>query len=415
MIHAIMIGAGARGIGAYGGYALKHPDQIRFVAVAEPDPMRRAYFAMQHQIPPERQFETDKEILALPKMADACFLCTQDAQHFESAMQAIAQGYHLFLEKPMAIAPRDVTMIARQAKAFGVRVMIGHVLRYTGFFRTIRDRLEKGAIGELVTIQHNENVSYWHQAHSYVRGNWRNLTVASPMILAKSCHDLDLLIWLARSAPKFVSSFGSLTHFHAQHAPVGAPLFCMDGCPHQDQCPYFAPKVYTNAPDWMRLAVANDLSDASMLAHLKHGPYGRCVYHCDNDVVDHQVLVVEFENKATAAFTMTAFTHENTRTIKLMGTKGEIRGHMDKQEIEIHVFGSDKVETIATDEGASGHGGGDDGIMTAFIDELKRPGSPDYANMEGAVHAHLAAFAAETSRLEKRVVDMKNFTEDWSV
>lgn len=415
MIHAIMIGAGARGIGAYGGYALQHPDQIRFVAVADPDPVRRAYFAMQHRIPVDRQFESDKAILALPKLADACFLCTQDALHYDAAMQAIAHGYHLFLEKPMAIAPRDVMMIARQAKAFGVRVMIGHVLRYTGFFRSIRERLDAGVIGDLVTIQHNENVSYWHQAHSYVRGNWRNLAVASPMILAKSCHDLDLLIWFAGSSPKFVSSFGSLSHFHAKNAPEGAPSHCMDGCPKQNECPYYAPKVYTNAPDWMRLAVANDLSDASMLEHLKNGPYGRCVYRSDNDVVDHQVLVLEFENKATAAFTMTAFTHENTRTIKLMGTKGEIRGHMDKQEIEIHTFGSDTVERLATDEGTSGHGGGDDGIMSAFVDELNRLDSPDYTNLDGAVWAHLTAFAAETSRLEKRVVDLKTFAEDWSV
>jgi predicted dehydrogenase len=414
MIQAIMIGAGARGIGAYGGYALKHPDQIRFVAVADPDPERRGYFAMQHQIPSDRQFATDKEILALPKMADACFLCTQDALHYDAAMQAIAQGYDLFLEKPMAISAHDVTMIGRQAKAFGARVMIGHVLRYTSFFRAIRDLLDQGAIGDLVTIQHNENVSYWHQAHSYVRGNWRNLAVASPMILAKSCHDLDLLIWFADSAPKYVSSFGSLSHFKSSNAPEDAPAHCMDGCPKQETCPYFAPKVYTNAPDWMRLAVANDLSDDSMLKHLKTGPYGRCVYRSDNDVVDHQVVGLEFENGVTAAFTMTAFTHENTRTIKLMGTKGEIRGHMDKQELEIHTFGSDVVKHLRTDEGASGHGGGDDGIMAAFVAEMNRPGDPDHTNLDGAVWAHLTAFAAETARLEKRVVDLKGFAEDWS-
>jgi len=415
MIQAIMIGAGARGIGAYGGYALMHPDQIRFVAVADPDPVRRGYFATQHKIPADRQFSTDKEILALPKLADACFLCTQDALHFEAAMQAIAQGYHLFLEKPMAISPREVSMIARQAKAFHSRVMIGHVLRYTSFFRAIRELLDQGAIGDLVTIQHNENVSFWHQAHSYVRGNWRNLAVASPMILAKSCHDLDLLIWFADSTPKYVSSFGSLSHFKSANAPEGAPARCMDGCPKQDTCPYFAPKVYTSAPDWMRLAVANDMSDASMLEHLKSGPYGRCVYRCDNDVVDHQVVGLEFENGVTAAFTMTAFTHENTRTIKLMGSKGEIRGHMDKQELELHIFGNESVRQIRTDEGASGHGGGDDGIMAAFVAELNQPGIPDHTNLDSAVWAHLTAFAAETGRLEKRVVDLQTFAEDWSV
>lgn len=413
MIEAIMIGAGARGIGAYGGYALAHQDQIRFVAVADPDPVRRGYFAMQHQIPRERQFDSDKEILALPKLADACFLCTQDALHFDAAMQAIACGYHLFLEKPMAISPREVTLIAKQAKTFRVKVMIGHVLRYTGFFTTIRRLLDEGAIGELITIQHNENVSFWHQAHSYVRGNWRSLAVASPMILAKSCHDLDLLIWFAGSSPKYVSSFGELTHFTSKNAPEGAPKYCMDGCPKQDTCPYFAPKVYTHAPDWMRLAVANDLSDESMLKHLKSGPYGRCVYRSDNDVVDHQVVAMEFDSGVTAAFTMTAFTHENTRTIKLMGSKGEIRGHMDKQEVELHVFGTDEPKTIRTDQGASGHGGGDDGIMQAFVAELNADKDADYANLDGAVWAHLAAFAAELSRLEKKTVDMTRYVDDW--
>ncbi len=413
MIQAIMIGSGARGIGAYGGYALNHPETIRFIAVADPDPMRRGYFAAQHQIPAAMQFDDAAAILAVPKFADACFICTQDHQHYEPAILAMRLGYHLFLEKPMAIFPRDCMHLGQIAKECKVQLMIGHVLRYTSFFQTIKELIDSGSIGKLVTIQHNENVSYWHQAHSYVRGNWRNVMMASPMILAKSCHDLDLMIWFADSTPNYVASFGDLTHFAAANAPAGAPNYCMEGCPVQAECPYYAPRVYTNAPDWMRLAVSNDLSDASMLEHLKLGPYGRCVYRSDNDVVDHQVVIMEFQNSVTAAFTMTAFTHENTRTIKLMGTRGEIRGHMDKNELEIHRFGSDQVDVLRTDRSDAGHGGGDEGIMKEFAAKVESGGEPDYSNLDGAILAHLAAFAAETSRLEKKTVDFDRFVDGW--
>lgn len=411
MIQAIMIGAGARGIGAYGPYALRHPEAIRFIAVADPDPLRRQFFAMQHQIPESMQFETDLDILAKPKFADACFICTQDNQHYEAAKLAIQKGYHLFLEKPMAIFPNQCLDLETQAKKRGVHVMIGHVLRYTSFFKTIKDMIISGKIGSIQTIQHNENVSYWHQAHSYVRGNWGNATKSSPMILAKSCHDLDIIAWLMDRTPTHVASFGSLGYFRKEHAPNGSPQYCVQGCPIESTCPYHAEKVYTNAPDWMRLAVSNDLSDESMSRHIQSGPYGRCVYHCDNDVVDHQVVIIDFENGSTASFTMTAFTHENTRTLKIMGSEGEIRGHMDKNEIEVYRFGEEKPEIIQTNAGSTGHGGGDEGIMSAFVDLLTH--SPSQTNLEGAVLSHVMAFASEQSRLERRVVDLSRFIEEW--
>lgn len=411
MIQAIMIGAGARGIGAYGTYALRHPEEIRFIAVADPDPIRRQYFAMQHQIPVAMQFESDLEILAKEKFADVCFICTQDNQHYEPSLIAIQKGYHLFLEKPMAILPNQCLSLELAAKKQGVHVMIGHVLRYTGFFQTIKEIISSGKIGTIQTIQHNENVSYWHQAHSYVRGNWSNASKSSPMILAKSCHDLDIIAWLMNQRPTHVASFGSLGYFRSENAPHGAPLFCMDGCPIEATCPYHAKKVYTQAPDWMRLAVSNDLSNESMIQHLQAGPYGRCVYRCDNDVVDHQVVIIDFENGSTASFTMTAFTHENTRTLKIMGSTGEIRGHMDKNEIELYRFGENQPEIFHTNPGSTGHGGGDEGIMSAFVRLVMDTHPND--NLEGAVLSHIMAFSAEQSRLEKRVVDLNRFIEEW--
>ncbi|MBN2696512.1 MAG: GNAT family N-acetyltransferase [Bacilli bacterium] len=409
MFTAILIGAGARGIGVYGEYAANHQNELKFVGVAEPDPMRRQYFAAIHQIPGECQFIDHQEILAQGRIADVCFICTQDHLHIEPAIKAIELGYDVFLEKPMAVTPDDCLLLERLAKENGTKLMIGHVLRYTEFFSQIKKWLEAGKIGKLMSIQHNENVSYWHQAHSYVRGNWRNEATSSPMILAKSCHDLDLLIWYASSKPVKVSSFGELSHFKAANAPEGSPTHCMDGCPIQDTCPYFAPRVYLNAPIWMKLPVSNDMSDESLLKALKKGPYGRCVYRSDNDVVDHQVTIVEFENEVTAAFTMTGFTHDNTRTIKLMGTDGEIRGHLEKNELELIPFGEDSPTRIVFEAAKTGHGGGDEGIMKAFVKLINSSEKPDERTLEDSVGSHLLAFAAEASRKQMKTIFFSDY------
>jgi len=411
MITAVMIGAGNRGIGAYGFYAARNPQELHFVAVADPDPVRRAYFGDMHKIEPERRYAGYAELFAQPRLADACFVCTQDAMHYEPATRAMELGYDVFLEKPMAVDPVECVRLGDAAKRAGVELMIGHVLRYTSFFATIKRLLDSGKIGRLVTIQHNENVSYWHQAHSYVRGNWANSKRSSPMILAKSCHDLDLLCWFAGTKPTKVSSFGGLFHFRPENAPAGAPARCLDGCPAEAACPYHAKKVYLSAPDWMKLPVSNDMSDAGLLKALATGPYGRCVYRADNDVVDHQVTIVEYEGGITAAFTMTAFTHENTRTIKLMGTKGEIRGHMDLNRLEVYVFGenADRPEVVDTEVSDAGHGGGDEGIMKAFVGLVEKGYHREVADPAQAVVAHLLAFAAEQSRTSGKTVDYDAF------
>lgn len=409
MIKAILLGAGNRGEHAYGYYAQIHPNDIQFVGVAEQNEIRLESFSKKHNIPKENQFKDYKDILNQPKMADVCFICLQDKMHYEPALKAIELGYDLFLEKPMAISAKEVIDIYQHAKKYQKNVMVGHVLRYTDFFNAIKHIMDSGEIGDIMTIQHNENVSYWHQAHSYVRGNWRNVELASPMILAKSCHDMDILSWLVNSKPTKVASFGDLSHFRKE-TMIDVPDYCMAGCKHQNTCPYFAPKVYLNAPDWMKYPVSDDLSDESILNALKKGPYGKCVYRCDNDVVDHQVVSIEFENKVTASFTMTAFTHENTRTIKVMGTKGEIRGHMDKNDIEIYTFGQDLPKRFNLAESIYGHGGGDHGIMASFV-KLLNEKRFDQSSLEISIQAHLLAFMAEASRLEERIIHFDEFVK----
>ena len=407
MITAILLGAGNRGEHAYGRFALENRSDIRFVGVAESNPQRRASFSRSHQIPVTHQFEDYNDILNQPRMADACFICLQDQMHFEPTLKALELGYHVFLEKPMALEAKTVMAIYEAAKKAKRNVVVGHVLRYTPFFNAIKDVIDRKEIGEIMTIQHNENVSYWHQAHSYVRGNWRNTQIASPMILAKSCHDMDILAWLIGVKPKYVASFGSLTHFKST-TEDHVPDYCMSGCKKQDTCPYYAPKVYLNAPDWMKFPVSDDISDGGLLKALEKGPYGRCVYRSDNDVVDHQVVSIEFENETTASFTMTAFTHENTRTLKVMGTKGEIRGHMDLNEIEIHIFGNLDKQVIRLSESNYGHGGGDYGIMKRFIDLIESD-TLDLEGLDVSIRGHLLAFMAETARLEKQVIDYDAF------
>lgn len=408
MITAVLIGAGGRGIGAYGRYAETHPERLRFIAVAEPNPERRALFAHLHQIPSSHQFATDQDLFAQGKLADVCFVCTQDRYHVVPTERALDLGYHVFLEKPMATDPVEVYRLAEKAKASHRLLGIGHVLRYTPFFKTIKQVIEHGDLGRLVAIQHNENVGYYHQAHSYVRGNWRKQVESSPMILAKSCHDMDILSWLIDAPIQSLSSFGSLLHFTAANCPSEAPKYCVQGCKHQDTCPFYAPRIYLEGADWLKFFVDLHPTPERVLKALETSPYGRCVYQCDNDVVDHQVVAMEFKNGVTVSFTMSAFTKDISRTIKLMGTRAELRADMEKNSIEIRDFVTNQTTHIPITTDASGHGGGDTGIMNAFMDAVEGKSSFS-AHADGAVESHLMAFAAEQSRIEKRVIDMDDY------
>lgn len=416
-VKVALIGAGLRGIN-YLEYALQHPREMEVVAVAEPNRQRREQFQERHGLEDAACFETWNDFFTAPKVADAVFICTQDKQHFEPTTRALEAGYHVLLEKPMSPDPEECIRMGEMASQAGLVFSICHVLRYAPFFSTIKELLEREAIGRLMSIQHNENVGYWHQAHSFVRGNWRRTEDSSPMILAKSCHDLDMLLWLADSDCVRVSSFGSLSHFTAAQAPEGAPKRCLDGCPVSDECLYYAPDHYlTEDTNWPTSAISDDMSYDARYQALLEGPYGRCVYHCDNDVVDHQVVNMEFANSVTVAFTMSAFTRDVSRTIKLMGTRGEIRGAMEKNEIEIIHFGSGKVERISfADRGGHvGHGGGDMALIKDFLRLVQTGGSNQgLTSASRSVQSHLMAFAAEQSRVDGRIINLKEFAQQFS-
>jgi predicted dehydrogenase len=417
-ITAALLGAGQRGMDAYGSYALDNPRELQFVAVAEPDGNRRNTFASDHQISGEKAFADWKDLLRGERLADVLLICTQDDMHYQPAIEALKKGYHILLEKPISNNPAECLQLEEAAKKAGKYIIVCHVLRYTSFFTQIKKLLERGDIGDIVSIQHIEKVAYWHQAHSFVRGNWRNSQESSPMILSKSCHDMDILHWLVGKSCTSISSFGSLSHFTEKNAPADAPKYCLDGCSHRNECPYYAPSAYLNSnKEWqasiLRKTVSLDTSDEAILAALKAGPYGRCVYQCDNDVVDHQVVIMQFEGDATVSFTMTAFTADGGRELVIMGTKGELRGHMENNEIEITDFLTQTRQVLKLKTAGADHGGGDTGIMRDLVQLLQGgKSSPHISTISSSVESHLMAFAAEKSRLSNEVVNIADYAKE---
>ena len=406
-ITAVVLGAGSRG-SIYAGYAKEHPDQLQIIAIAEPRKDRLDALAEEVGVPAEFRFSSWEDLLNQPKLADCAFICTLDDDHTAPALKAMELGYHLLLEKPMSNTEQECRAIVDTARRTGRTLAVCHVLRYTPFYMTLKALIEKGEIGQVTTINQIENVGYWHQAHSFVRGNWRNTKETSPMILQKSCHDMDIILWLMGKNCLRVQSFGSLRHFTPENAPEGAAKRCLDACPHMDSCPYSAPKLYMDMArtGWPVDVITTDMSEAGRRKALEEGPYGRCVYHCDNDVVDRQVVNLEFEGGGVATFTMTGLSADFFRELKIFGTEGQIRANMGTKEIVLHRFGEEQ-KTIPVDMGleASGHGGGDYGIMQDFLAVL-REGGESRTSAAVSLQSHLICFAAERSRKENIVVTL---------
>lgn len=412
-VTSILIGAGLRGGHVYADYALKYPGEFRVVAVAEPVYERRKEFAAKHHIPDNLQFGSYEELLSKGKMADCAMVCTQDRMHYEPVLMAMEQGYHVLCEKPMSPDKKEIIRMGEMAGKYGRILSVCHVLRYSSFFTRLKSLLEEGKIGRLISIQHIEEVGYWHHAHSFVRGNWRNGEESSPMILQKCCHDMDILLWLSGSRCRKISSFGGLSYFKEENAPKQAPAYCLDGCPYREGCPFYAPRFYLEHPkareDGLVYAVAEKAEPEQLMKALKDGPYGRCVFHCDNTVVDHQAVNIEFENDVTASFLMTAFTGQCARRIRLMGTKGEIKGDMEAGSLEVIDFVSGATETVRLNTPARGHNGSDMRMMHDFV-RMIGEGEAGKTSAETSVESHLMALAAEESRIGGKVIDFSGFS-----
>jgi predicted dehydrogenase len=410
-INVVMLGAGGRGFYSYGNWILDHLEQIRVVAVAELDPARRERFARAHDLPPDRVFTDHHDLFAQGQLADALINTTMDRDHVETTLGALETGYHVLLEKPMAATPHDCVRLVRAAESAGKMLHICHVLRYSPFYVTLYKTLHSGDVGEVMTVDYRENVAFWHQAHSFVRGNWGNSRRSAPMILAKCCHDMDILYWLLDRPVVKLSSFGALTHFRPEQAPPGAPDRCTDGCPHWENCPYYAPRIYLrDYSGWPVSAMTLDLSYEGRIEALRTGPYGRCVYRCDNDVVDHMTINMLFEGDVTATFSMHAFSHENCRTVRYDGTRASLRGHEGRGDLCLYEFRTLQERQIPMPAGEGGHGGGDAGLMTAFVKALRGERGALHTSARDSLESHLMAFAAEESRLNGGVlIDMGEY------
>lgn len=408
-----IIGAGSRGW-TYSTYALAHPDRMKVVAVAEPRKEWRERICSAHGVKERAAFRDWRDLLEGPRIADAVIIATQDRMHVDPAVSAAKAGYHILLEKPMAPSADECRAIVSAVTESGVLFAVCHVLRYTNHTRDLKRLIADGAVGEVVNVQALEPVGYWHQAHSFVRGNWRREDESSPMLLAKCCHDIDWIRYLVDRPCTAVHSFGSLRHFRADEKPEGAAERCLD-CAVEPECPYSAPKIYMDwfnrgERGWPLDVLTPEPSESSILEALRDGPYGRCVYQSDNDVVDNQVVSMQFEGGSTATLTMTAFTEATARRLRVFGTHGELES--DGRTIRVFDFLSDRWTehtTQVVDRGPlSGHDGGDYTIMSAFVNATHSGDSSSIlSGPEDTLETHLMVFAAEESRRRQRVIQMR--------
>ena len=411
-----IVGAGNRGQ-VYVDIMAEMPEKYEVVAVAECLDSRRDYVKQTFGIPDDRCFTDWQGMFALGKIADLVVIATSDTAHFEPAMAAIQLGYNILLEKPVAPTAKECEQVARAAEEKGVNVLVCHVLRYTPFFNTIKKLLLDGAIGEVCSIDHREHVGFVHQSHSYVRGKWGALDRSAFMLLAKSCHDLDIIQWLLDKKCLHVQSFGGLHYFVPKNKPEGSPERCIDGCPVGDTCPFNAVKLYLKKKsEWYRGACTGivNATDEQVEHALRTNQYGKCVFCCDNEVVDRQTVNMLFEDGVTVTFSMNAF-NSGGRHIHIFGTKGELWGSMDNREEPIRVREHATKEVteyhVGGKEGlVDDHCGGDHGIVEAL--HAYMCGTYDgYAasDIRVSVDNHHLCFAAEQSRLENRVIDMDEY------
>ena len=407
-VTVIVIGAGQRGWDAYSSYGIKFPEELQVVGVAEPIPYRRERISKAFNIPEKNQFVTWEDVFKRPKFADALFITTPDELHYGPAMAGLQMGYHLLLEKVIAQSWKECNDILALTQKKNAIVAVCHVLRYTPYFRKMKEIVDSGFIGEILSIEHVEPFEHIHMSHSFVRGGWSNTKKSNPIILSKSCHDTDILRWLINKPCTRVSSFGSLKFFRKENAPSGAPLRCTDGCQAEKECPYSAKKIYLEKRTWLTHLNLEAVNDETILRELRNGPFGRCVFHCNNDVMDNQVAIFEFEDRITASFSMQAMSHDGGRKTRIFATQGDLYG--DEYALTATQFLSGKHEKWDTSmiNINSGHGGGDHGLVSDFIQAV-RHNNPNYltSTIQASMASHLMGFKAEESRKKGTVEKVK--------
>ena len=402
-----ILGGGSRGLDTYANFMNK-TGHFDIVAVCDVRPVRLEFAQEKYNVKKENCFLKEEEFFK-EKRADVLVIATQDQDHVRQAIKALELGYDVLLEKPITPKKEECLALLDAQKKYNHKVVVCHVLRYAPVYLHVAQLIKDGVIGKLVDIHAIEQVSFWHIAHSFVRGNWRNSDTTSPMILAKCCHDMDLLQFYANSKCKTVSSIGSLSFFKKENQPKDASNRCQT-CKYIDTCPYSAKYVYVQrwknakCPEtmWPQNVVCTEhpLTEERIIKAYESNDYGRCVFDCDNNVVDHQETNILFENGVTANLCMTGFTGSNGRIYKFHGTYGEIDLDEERRELVIKRFAQkDEVITFSQlPDVTGGHGGGDMGLVNAFYQALLSQENL-CTTLESSIESHLMAFAAEESRL----------------
>jgi predicted dehydrogenase len=422
-IAVIVVGAGSRGLN-YASYARKHPDRMKIVGVVEPDVERRAYTAKLYDIPEEMSFATVEELVRRPKLADAAINGTMDDLHVSTSLPLLRKGYDLLLEKPIGVSEDEVSSLYRAAREHGRKVMICHVLRYAPFYIELKNRIEAGAIGDILHIQTEENVDYHHMATAFVRGKFANQARGgSSFLMQKCCHDLDLIAWFHSGArPAKVTSYGSLSQFREARAPVGSGTRCLTDCKIEADCVYSAKKLYVDRPlwgtyVWPRYVDGVRWSDEEKLESLRaDNPFGRCVWRCDNDIVDHQAVLIEFDDGSTAVHNLVGATAKACRTVHITGTKGEIQGVLEDGAFVIRrpalpgegmLFREERVEISVSNDM---HGGGDLRLVEDFVRVVRGDAESRFStSLENSIVGHMLGFRADRS-----MASGQSLTFDWS-
>ena len=395
-----ILGYGKRG-SIYARYAQNNSDKFKVVAVAEIDPVKREIAKVNHNCP---VFEDWRDMINSNLQADIIAIATQDVDHPVHAVACMQKGFDILLEKPIATTQEGCEKILSAAKEYNRKVIVCHVLRYTPFYTKVKQIIDSGELGDILAVYTSENVGYYHQAHSFVRGPWKNKEQSSPMILAKCCHDMDLLSWLIGKKCLKVASFGSLSYFKEENAPKDSANYCSD-C--KVDCVYKAQELYKKYR-WMAGYFSQETDWRKIKKELTHSEYDKCVFHAGNDVVDHQACIFSFEGGITASHTMDAFSDKIYRDIKIHGTKAELVGIMEQNFLEIRPFGA-KAKRVKIDKSkiAGGHGGGDEGIMEELYNTYNGLPTECITLIDNSIESHKMAFAAETARITETIVHLK--------
>ena len=403
-VSIVAIGAGNR-TSKYLEYVKQHPDRVRLVGVVELNDIRRQSVAERFGLEPSQCYADYHDFFRNPVQTDAVMVCTPENMHFEPTMLAIEAGYHVLLEKPIAQTLEECQAIGEAARKKGVLVSVCHVLRYHPYFMKVKELVDSGELGHIISINHRTSVGVDRAAHGFVRGIWRSERLSNPMLMSKCCHDIDFLLWLTKTPCRKLTSFGSLRWFKAKNAPEGSAERCID-CGVESHCPFSAVDLYQVRRDW----IANfDVPEGKTIDdviedQLREGLYGRCVYHCDNDVVDHQIVSMEMESEVTINFSMDIFTLKDCRETHISLTEGEIDG--DENRLRIRRFRGAE-ETVYDFSGLAHqpfHAGADLAIIADFIDAIRTGRRDLVTSIDRSVESHRICFEAERSRKEQRTI-----------